>query len=129
MSETGDAIRPLRTDDRLIANETTSLCSEQAWRDVRIAFQPTSEATPSLILLSTDGYANSYKTDEDFLKVGSDIQKMIANNGLGYVRDNMESWLKQVSESGSGDDVTLGLLIQIAYANADAISSCITEAH
>ncbi len=111
VSQSGDVSRPLPQDHRLIANETTSLCSPEAWRDVRTAFQPATEEPPALILLSTDGYANSFRTDEGFLQVGRDIQQMLKQyRGDETVRREMRGWLNEASKAGSGDDVTLGLL-------------------
>jgi hypothetical protein len=51
---------PLPTDPRLVANQTTSLCSPNAWKDVRVYFQPLIDRVPSLVMLATDGYKNSF---------------------------------------------------------------------
>jgi len=110
VSVDGHVKMPLPKDERLFANETTSLCSNNAWRDFRVIFQPIVTLPPGLILLSTDGYANSFRDVEDFLKVGSDILDMIRADGLESVNDSMETWLKEASEMGSGDDITLGVL-------------------
>ncbi|HKQ51090.1 MAG TPA: protein phosphatase 2C domain-containing protein, partial [Pyrinomonadaceae bacterium] len=110
VSRDGEVTRPLPKDERLFANETTSLCSPEAWRDFRVCFQVLSNAPPSLILLSTDGYANSFHDEAGFLKVGSDILLMIRADGLGTVEDHLASWLTESTYAGSGDDVTLGLI-------------------
>ena len=81
VSEAGDVSRPLIGDDRLFANETTSLCAPHAWRDVRVGFQALADVGPALILLSTDGYANSFRDEAGFLKVGSDLLDMIRAEG------------------------------------------------
>ena len=104
---------PLPKDQRLFANETTSLCSEDAWRDFRVCFQVVSNRPPALILLSTDGYPNSFRDEAGFLKVGSDILKMIRAEGLDMVNEHLESWLKESTDAGSGDDVTLGLICSV----------------
>lgn len=106
----GEVSRPLRKDDRLFANETTSLCAPEAWRDFRVSFQPSPQLEPALILLSTDGYPNSFRDEAGFLKVGSDILEIIETEGLEKVHHNLESWLKDSTTAGSGDDVTLGIL-------------------
>ncbi|MCP4113305.1 MAG: protein phosphatase 2C domain-containing protein [Desulfobacteraceae bacterium] len=102
--------RPVPNDDRLFANETTSLCTKDAWRDFRVRFQPIHKLPPKLILVATDGYSNSFREDESFMKVGSDIWQMICSDGLDYVRENLENWLNETSEAGSGDDITVGLI-------------------
>lgn len=111
--EDGEIIRPLPNDPRLIANETTSLSSENAWGDFRTAFQVLSGRVPKLILLSSDGYANSFVSDEDFLLVGKDIFQAIRNDGIENVQANLKEWLNEASVNGSGDDVTLGILYRI----------------
>src|SRR5207249_2325964 len=68
ISEKRTVSRPLPSDSRLIANETTSLCSHDAWKDFRVHFQalPGSSPPPALIMLSTDGYSNSFRDPDGF---------------------------------------------------------------
>jgi hypothetical protein len=110
VADNGEVSKPLPGDERLFANETTSLCAEQAWRDVRTAFQVLVGAPPALILVASDGYANSYCDEAGFLQVGRDLLAIIRTEGLEYVDANLETWLDEVSRQGSGDDVTLGIL-------------------
>ena len=114
VSEMGEVSRPpLPTDERLFANETTSLCSRDAWRDFRSYFQVISAPPPALILVSTDGYANSFRDEAGFLQVGADILEMIHSDGLDAVDENLETWLAEASQEGSGDDITLGILYRV----------------
>jgi hypothetical protein len=113
VADEGEVSSPLPKDQRLFANETTSLCSEDAWRDFRVCFQIISNAPPSLILLSTDGYPNSFRDEAGFLKVGSDILEMIRAEGLDTVNEHLGSWLREATYAGSGDDVTLGIICSV----------------
>lgn len=113
VSERGDVSRPLLKDDRLFANETTSLCAPEAWRDFRVNFQPLTQSHPALILLSTDGYPNSFRDESGFLKVGSDILHLVQESGLANVKDHLAEWLSDSTRAGSGDDITLGILCSI----------------
>ena len=113
VSERGEVSRPMSKDERLFGNETTSLCAPDAWRDFRVSFQPFSQSPPALILLSTDGYPNSFRHESGFLQVGSDILKMIQEDGLTTVNDNLQRWLSDSTRAGSGDDVTLGILCSL----------------
>ncbi len=114
VSKTGEVERPLPGDDRLFADETTSLCAPNAWRDFRFRFQALSELThdriPALILAATDGYGNAFRDEAGFLKVGSDLLEIIRSDGLDAVNNNLEQWLAEASQAGSGDDVTLGII-------------------
>ncbi|MCL6557470.1 MAG: protein phosphatase 2C domain-containing protein [Firmicutes bacterium] len=107
----GEVIRPVPPDDRLFANETTSLCSAEAWRDFRIFFQVLTDKYPDLIMVSTDGYANSFKDDESFLQVAKDLLMIGKKEGLESIEQNLPVWLSEASDQGSGDDITLGLIV------------------
>jgi serine/threonine protein phosphatase PrpC len=110
VSDRGDVTRPLSKDDRLFGNETTSLCANEAWRDFRVHFQPLTQSPPALVLLSTDGYPNSFRDESGFLKVGSDILDLVQENGLASVKDQLAGWLRDSTRAGSGDDITVGIL-------------------
>jgi pSer/pThr/pTyr-binding forkhead associated (FHA) protein len=105
----GEVQRPLPADRQLIANETTSLCQPDAWRQFRTGSVGLDEA-PRLVLLSTDGYANSFASDDEFLQVGSDLLAMIERDGLEAVEGRLEGWLNETSEHGAGDDVSLAIV-------------------
>jgi hypothetical protein len=117
VSESGEVVRPLAKDERLFGNETTSLCTPEAWRDFRVGFQSLAQSRPALILLSTDGYPNSFRDEAGFMKVGSDILQMIRENGLASVKDHLEGWLRDSTRAGSGDDVTLGILCSLSTSS------------
>jgi serine/threonine protein phosphatase PrpC len=105
----GTTTRPLPPDDRLIANQTTSLCQPEAWKDFRSSWV-TDGALPSLVLLSTDGYANSFRSDEDFLKIGQDYLEIIREQGISSLAEELPAILTEATQQGSGDDITLAIL-------------------
>jgi hypothetical protein len=113
LSDKGETRRPLPPDPRLIANETTSLCMEEAWREVRVGIEAGNCASPALILVSTDGYANSYQNDEGFLKVAPDLLGLLRTHGLAAVGEHLGDWLDETSRDGSGDDITLGVICRL----------------
>lgn len=102
--------RPVPGDERLFANQTTSLCSHDAWRDVRLRFQTLYGVLPALILISSDGYANSFVNDDEFLKVGVDILDILKTDGVAPVERNLPDWLNDATKAGSGDDITLAIV-------------------
>jgi serine/threonine protein phosphatase PrpC len=110
VSESGEVNRPLPKDERLLGNETTSLCLPEAWRDFRVSMHPLERGIPALIVLSTDGYANSFRDEAGFLQVGSDLLRLIRSDGLSCVSSNLASWLQETSQAGSGDDITVGIV-------------------
>ncbi len=113
VSETGETIRPLPEDERLFANETTSLCSAKAEEDFRFRVQELSGERPALILLSTDGYVNSFSNEEGFLKVGSDLLEMLRSDGFDFIDESLKGWLEEATRTGSGDDTTLGIICRM----------------
>jgi hypothetical protein len=107
VSVAGEVIRPVPTDARLIANETTSLCSPGAARMFRYAIL----GTPApMIMLSTDGFANSFLDDEGFFKFGTDVSAIIVAEGLEKVKVSLPDWLTEITARGSGDDISLGII-------------------
>jgi serine/threonine protein phosphatase PrpC len=107
-----DVRRPLPVDPRLIANETTSLCMDDSWREFQVVCEDISESAPSLILLASDGYANSFREDDGFLRVGRDILDIARHDGIDEVQSSLEGWLDETTREGSGDDITVGLIFR-----------------
>jgi hypothetical protein len=113
----GEITEPVPPDGRNIANETTSLSNPTAMRDFRVEFRRRDSSVPALIMLATDGYANSFLTRTGFHKVGSDIWQMIRADGeAGWqaVEKQLEGWLQRTTELGSGDDISVGLLCRMS---------------
>jgi serine/threonine protein phosphatase PrpC len=121
----GETTRPLPTDEKLIANETTSLCSPNAWEEVRVRLV-TSENPPALILATTDGYANSFTSEREFLRLGSDYLQMIRYDGISQVEQELGAILKEASEIGSGDDITLGIIKRAEEMDQDTYNRRLT---
>lgn len=109
VSREGKTSRPLPADDRLVGNQTTSLCQPEAWKDFRASWVSGSRF-PALVLLSTDGYVNSFRSDEDFLRIGRDYLELIREQGLPALAEELPGILKDATENGSGDDIALAIL-------------------
>ena len=106
----GRTSRPLPPDPRLAGNQTTSMCMPEAWREFRVEVRQ--GALPALILLSSDGYANSFRSDSDFLQIGPDYLQMWRQRGTAALSAELPEILGDASASGSGDDITLGLIVR-----------------
>ncbi len=117
VDEQGNTTRALGKNPQLIANETTSLCMDKAWEQFEVGvefyYQAEPEKTPALILVSTDGYANSYDSDEKFFKIGQDYLQLIRSGGIKSVESQLAEFLSETSKGGSGDDISLGILKRI----------------
>jgi hypothetical protein len=108
----GAVRRPMPRDPRLSGNVTTSLSGMDAHNDARVRAVPLDGPDPALVVLSTDGYSNSFAAEEGFLRVGPDLLELIRSDGLDAVSGDLVGWLAEASELGSGDDVTVGLLVR-----------------
>jgi serine/threonine protein phosphatase PrpC len=105
--------RPMLADSRLLGNETTSLCGKKPWLDFRTFFQPiTDTPAPRFILLSSDGYSNSYPSNLDFEQTVLDIADFMKTEGQTWVREQLPDWLEEASKDGSGDDISVGILFR-----------------
>lgn len=110
VTDTGEIMRPIDTDPNLIGNETTSLCTRDAANQTRLRFVSLENYPPQLIMLSTDGYSNSYPEESDFLKVAADYLQLLKKRGAEKLEQALENFLSTTSEQGSGDDITVGLV-------------------
>lgn len=95
--------------DKLLGTETHSLSRPDAWRKAvsSIRRKNVEDETPYLYMLSTDGFSNSYANDEVYQKTCREYYDMIAQHGFDAVKQNLAKWLKETSEYGCGDDITL----------------------
>jgi serine/threonine protein phosphatase PrpC len=100
---------PLPIDARLVANQTTSLCGQDAWNDMRVYFQPLTDKPPALIMLATDGYANSFADEQGFFATATDLLHAFQANGVQHTTNRLPHWLHATSEGGSGDDISVAL--------------------
>jgi serine/threonine protein phosphatase PrpC len=100
---------PLPADPRLVANQTTSLCGAEAWRDMRTYFQPLTARPPALVMLASDGYANSFADQAGFFAAAADLLRALHTHGLQHTANRLPHWLHATSAAGSGDDISVGL--------------------
>ena len=122
VSGKGEVTRALPEDERLFANETTSLCTPDAEKNFRVRLQGFGGEPPALVLLSTDGYANSFSDSAGFFKVGSDLLEMLRADGFDAISASLRGWLEEATRTGSGDDCTLGLVCRM-----DALSRTVDK--
>ena len=105
-------------DEKIRGVETHSLSKIDAWKRVVSAVRrkDNSCGLPYMLMLSTDGFANSYKNANEFQKTCVDYFDMIRQYGAEAVAVNLKSWLFETSAMGCGDDIT----VLIAYFSDDS---------
>ena len=102
-----DATEPMPPDDRLVGGETTSLCLPTAVADARIEL--VGEPLPDMVILTTDGYANSFASPAWRSDIGLDMRRQLDDHGLAQVEAHLPGWLSDSARAG-GDDVSMALV-------------------
>lgn len=110
-NQEGQSARRLPEDDRLLGNETTSLCLATAENDFRTAIDFIIESPPHFILISTDGFANAYKEDVELFKFPADVSNLCKEKGFDYLKENLSDWLEETSMQASGDDTSMCIIV------------------
>jgi len=110
----GEVHAPFSHHNRMLGNETYSLCMKEAWKHALVHFQMIGQRPPALVLLATDGYSNSFSTAADFDRVGTDLLNVIHAEGVAKTAARLTQWLQATTEEGSGDDITLGVIYRPA---------------
>lgn len=123
----GGATRPLPRDERLIANDTHSLCSPSAELEFRTRAQQLRSDQPALVLVCTDGYPNSFRDDAGFMQVGRDVLDLLRSDGIKQVKHDLGTWLTEASSAGSGDDITVAVLCRISAIEKDVQAMALQE--
>ena len=95
--------------DKFLGTETFSLSNEEAWKHAKEHFQRINidELKPFMIMVTTDGFANSFVDDEQYKISCKEYLKTIIDYGVDSVQDNLTQWLSETSSEGCGDDITL----------------------
>ncbi len=100
----------LSSESPISLNDTESLCMDNSWLEFRTGIFAHCDLQPQLILMTTDGYSNSFGSDDDFFKIGSDYLNILKEYGYSYLVRNLRTLLRETSTRGSGDDITMGFL-------------------
>lgn len=116
-------VDPVIKGDKILGVETHSLSKIDAWKKAITVVRRMNieNDLPSMFFMSSDGFANSYKNEDEFNKTCSDYLEMINQYGVKAVNDNLKSWLSETSSMGCGDDITV--LIAYYPAEQDICSS------
>lgn len=108
---TENDMSPMVEPEKFLGTETHSMSKVDAWRKsvTSLRRKDIESEKPYLYMLSTDGFVNSYASDEEFKKTCKGYYDMIGQHGFEAVKENLAKWLKETSRLGCGDDVTVVL--------------------
>ena len=103
-----DGTEPLLEGDETLGVETWSMSSKDAWKKShsKVINFATPQNQSHMYMLSTDGFANSYSTDNDFYLTCQAYFNEFMEHRDREVAQNLTNWLNETSEKGCGDDIT-----------------------
>jgi len=110
VDEGGKISRPLKAGSCDYGNETDSLCQDEAASNCRIHVRSTHASVPAVILLSTDGYINSFPDPSGFMEIPANLVRTLDEEGPDGLLTMLHDELVETSRLGSGDDITLGIV-------------------
>ena len=97
-------------DRRFVGEETASLCVAEA-EDFRCRVTVDPQVAFRFLMLATDGYAKSFRTDELFLGAVRDYDAYFSDVGVAAVEAALPRFLQDTSRRGSKDDTTVAFLL------------------
>lgn len=105
----GEGVTPVIEGDKILGTETHSLSKPDSWKSAisMIRMRDIEENVPYLYMLSTDGFANSFKSQEEFYRTCRDYYDIAQFHGFETIKVNLKNWLNETSEFGCGDDITV----------------------
>lgn len=104
----GELTIPIPADDKCFLNVTTSLSDENAFEEFRFWI---SQNLPLAVFLGTDGIENSFAGEEKLLDFYRLVLKNLVNGEWDAQTGELFAYLPQLSSQGSGDDISLGVLL------------------
>lgn len=110
----GVFVEPVPTDENCLGNRSTSLCNSNAKESFRHYY---SKVKPIAAFVSSDGVEESFD-QAGLYNFFFSLAYWAKEEGFDSAKTKIENLLPQISEGGSGDDVSVAIMVSIK----DAIS-------
>lgn len=118
IDEKGQFLEPIPWDDDCQLNVTTSICDDDAIDEFRFYI---SDKMPTAVFIGSDGIDDSYANEEELYALYRSILKIFIEHGDEVGKSEIREYLPVLTKRGSGDDVSMGLIIN--QKRAKSISS------
>ena len=118
IDENGQFLQPIPWDDDCQLNVTTSICDDDAIDEFRFYI---SDKMPTAVFIGSDGIDDSYANEEELYALYRSILKIFIEHGDEVGKSEIREYLPILTKRGSGDDVSMGLIIN--QKRAKSISS------
>ncbi len=108
IDKNGAFSEPIPWDENCQLNVTTSICDSDSIEEFR--FFVTDKA-PAAIFCGSDGIDDSYAASEELYALYRSILKIFIEHGLDVGRSEIVEYLPLLTKKGSGDDVSIGMIL------------------
>ena len=105
----GQLGQPIPWDDKCFLNVTTSLCDEKPLDNFRYCFH--TDNFPTAIFVGSDGVDDSFANDEDLYGFYQEVIHTFQEKKYDEAQNEIDAFLPQMSEKGSGDDISISGII------------------
>ncbi len=106
----GEFTQPIPSDSKCFLNSTTSMCDMDAEDNFRNFF---SKELPIAMFISTDGVDDCFASSELLYNFYRTIMYSFSTENFETAISELEEYLPRLSAKGSGDDISLGVLIDL----------------
>jgi hypothetical protein len=118
----GTFTEPIPWDEECQMNVTTSLCDCDAAEEFRFSV---SEDRPAAVFCGSDGVDDSYVGEEELHALYRSIIKIFTEHGTEVGKAEIEEYLPVLTKRGSGDDVSIALILD--GSRLDALAPVFAE--
>ena len=108
ISKDGVFSTPIPDDGICFLNATTSMCDKNAIDNFRYTF---SVGRPAAVFIGTDGIDDCFNRDEQLFNLYKTVLYSFMRSGYEQAKVDLEEYLPRLSAKGSGDDVSIGAVI------------------
>lgn len=105
----GAFVEPIPVDENCLGNRSTSLCNSTAKELFRHYY---SVIKPAAVFVSSDGIEESFDT-AGLYNCFYSVAYWLKVDGLEVAKQKLDDLLPQISEGGSGDDVSLATMVSL----------------
>lgn len=116
IQENGTCIEPIPWDENCQLNITTSICDEDAIDEFRFFV---SDKFPLAVFCGSDGIDDSYSNLNELYELYRSMLKIFADYGEDVGKKEIKEYLPVLTKKGSGDDVSVGLIIDLKKSKAN----------
>lgn len=111
----GNAAEPIPWDEKCFLNITTSICDGQALQETRCFF---SRQRPTAIFVASDGIDDSFAGETQLHNFYRLILTSFASEETEQAQRELAEYLPILSKQGSGDDMSIGMILQLEHLRA-----------